>query len=362
LAIISKRVVLSAIAAAGAVALLAGCGSAPKATSTSASAASKYLPCVVGDTGGFTDHSFNELALDGVTAAQKKIGAAEIKKVQSKTSDDYKPALTSLVAQGCNIILAPGFQFTANVLTEAKANPKVDFAQIDNTSTAEPNVKYIAFQTNEASFLGGYAAAAYSKTGKVATYGGANYPSVTIYMDGFYDGVQYYNKQKGKDVKVLGWDESKPKQGQFVGNFTDQNKSKQITQAFLDQGADVIVPVAGSLYQGAAAAITGSKSSAVLEGVDADIYQSDPKYASLMLVSILKRVDTASEQVVVQAASAKTFDNSTYVGTLKNGGVGLSSFHDYASKVPSTLSAELATIKAGIEAGTITAPTTAPKF
>ncbi len=44
-------------------------------------------------------------------------------------------------------------------------------------------------------FLGGYLAAGMSKTGKVATFGGQKLPTVTIYMDGFWDGVQYYNSQ-----------------------------------------------------------------------------------------------------------------------------------------------------------------------
>ncbi|HEY0374244.1 MAG TPA: BMP family ABC transporter substrate-binding protein, partial [Amnibacterium sp.] len=122
---------------------------------------------------------------------------------------------------------------------------------------------------------------------------------------------------------------------------------------FLDQKADVIIPVAGSLYQGAAAAITGSKSSAVLEGVDADLFLTDPKYKSLILTSILKKVDVAATQVVEQAAKSKTFDNTTYIGDLKNGGVGLSPFHDFASKVPSSLQSDLDAVKAGILDGSI---------
>jgi basic membrane protein A len=122
----------------------------------------------------------------------------------------------------------------------------------------------------------------------------------------------------------------------------------------LGEKADVIIPVAGSLYQGAAAAITGSNSSAVLEGVDADIYLTDPKYKSLFLVSILKRVDSASTAVVEAAAKGGKFDNSTYIGTLANGGVGISPFHDFASKVPSSLAGELTKIQAGIIDGSIT--------
>ena len=152
-------------------------------------------------------------------------------------------------------------------------------------------------------------------------------------------------------MKLLGWDEAS-QNGSFVGGFTDQNKAKQLTQGFLDQKADVIIPVAGSLYQGGAAAITGSKSNAVLEGVDADLYLTDPKYKSLILTSILKKVDVAAKDVVEQAAKGQ-FDNTTYIGDLKNGGVGLSPFHDFASKVPSGLQSDLDAVKAGILDGSI---------
>lgn len=351
-----KRIVLAGVTTLGAVALLAGCGAAPSTTSTKSAAAggsknAAYLPCVVGDVGGFNDHSFNQLSLQGVMAAAKSIGSS-YKKVQSQSSDDYAPAFASLVAQKCNIIVAAGFQFPKALGASATANPKIDYAMIDDNTLKLKNVKDIVFETDEAAFLGGYAAAAYSKTGIVATWGGAKYPTVSIYMDGIADGVQYFNQQKKKNVKLLGWNVAS-QNGSFVGGFTDQNKAKQLTQGFLDQKADVIIPVAGSLYQGAAAAITGSKSSAVLEGVDADLYLTDPKYKSLILTSILKKVDVASEQVVEQAAKSKTFDNTTYIGDLKNGGVGLAPFHDFSSKVPATLSAELAKINAGIQDGSI---------
>ena len=97
-----------------------------------------------------------------------------------------------------------------------------------------------------------------SKTGKVATFGGLNIPPVTIYMDGFWEGVQYYNQQNSKNVQVLGWDEKKQKSGTFAQSFTDQNKGKSISQAFIAQGADVIFPVAGGTGLGAAAAAQSS--------------------------------------------------------------------------------------------------------
>jgi basic membrane protein A len=344
-----KKIALGGLAILGSVALLAGCATAPKASTNTAK--SKYLPCVVGDTGGFSDHSFNELALTGVQKAATSIGSS-YKKVQSTSSDDYAAAIKSLISEKCNVIVAPGFNFIASVTAAAKANPKTNFDMIDDNSIKLPNVKDIVFETDEAAFLGGYAAAAYSKTHVVGTWGGAAYPSVTIYMDGVADGIAYYNQQKGTDVKLLGWNEATQK-GTFIGNFTDQGKAKTVTQNMLDQKADVVIPVAGSLYQGAAAAITGSGSTAVLEGVDADIYLTDPKFKDLFLVSILKRVDSSSTAAVEAAAKGGTFNNSQYVGDLKNNGVGLSPFHGFESKVDPSLAGELKTIQAGIISGSI---------
>ena len=60
-------------------------------------------------------------------------------------------------------------------------------------STPPGNVDSLVFNTVQDGFLGGYLAAGMTKTGKVATFGGQKLPTVTIYMDGFWDGVQYYN-------------------------------------------------------------------------------------------------------------------------------------------------------------------------
>lgn len=355
-----KRVGLGAAATAGVVALLTGCGQAPSSgASGSASggatkAASSFLPCIVSDQGGFDDHSFNESGLNGVKQAATALGSpTQFKQVQSATANDYASNISNLVSQNCNVIVATGFNLVAAVKDSAGKNAKTDYVMIDDNTIKAPNVKPIVFETSEAAFLGGYAAAAYSKTGVVATWGGLPIPPVTIYMDGVADGVKYYNQQKHKNVKLLGWNEGTQK-GTFVGNFQDQNKAKTITTNFLNSDADVVIPVAGALYQGAGAAIQGAKSKAVLEGVDADVYQTDPKYKSLMLVSILKNIQNVTNTAVTQAAKGGTFDNSQYVGNLKNGGVGLSPFHDYASKIPSTLSSELTTIKQGISDGSIT--------
>ena len=101
-------------------------------------------------------------------------------------------------------------------------------------------------------------------------------------MDGFWEGVQYYNKKKSKNVQVLGWDENEP-EGRHVraehNPFSDQNKGQPISQTFIPQGADVIFPVAGGSGLGAGAAAaqaSGGKVSVIW--VDTDGCVSAPQY------------------------------------------------------------------------------------
>lgn len=352
--ITTRKTVFGGLAALGVAALLAGCAQAPASggstSGSDAPAASDFLPCMVSDSGGFDDKSFNQLGLEGLTSAAKTLGVKEIH-VQSTSDSDYAPNINSLLDQGCNLIVTVGFNLAAATKDAATANPKVNFAIIDDNSIDLPNVKPIVFDTAQAAFMGGYSAASYSKTGVVGTFGGMAIPPVTIFMDGYADGVKYFNDQKGKDVKVLGWDVA-AQNGTFTGGFEAGTDAKQAAQGLIDQNADVILPVGGPIYQSAAEAIRDSGKGIVLIGVDADQTQTDTKNADLFLTSIMKGMKPGVEAVVTSAADGK-FDNTPFVGTLKNEGVALAPFHDFESKVDPALQGELDTIKAGIIDGTI---------
>ena len=345
-----RKVALAGLAAASALALLAGCGQAPSSTSTTKAASAKFLPCMVSDSGGFDDHSFNQLGYQGLVDTAKKLGT-KYKSAESKTENDFAPNINSMVDQNCNLIITVGFLLADATKAAAQANTDTDFAIIDDNSIKAPNVKPIIFDTAQAAFLGGYAAASYSKSGVVGTFGGMQIPTVTIFMDGFVDGVKYFNQQKSKNVQVVGWDVDSQK-GSFTGGFDANDTAKQVAQGIIDQGADVIMPVGGPIYQSAAQAITDSGKSIAMIGVDADVYNTDPKVRSILLTSVMKGIQPSTSAVVEQSAGGK-FSNTPYVGTLKNDGVGLAPFHDFASKVDANLKSELDKIKSGIISGSI---------
>jgi basic membrane protein A len=352
----------AAIATAAAAAmLLAGCGSKKSDTNTgagtsgsasggsSAATASSFKACMVTDTGGIDDKSFNAAAWQGMQKAQSD-GKATVSYVQSKQETDYATNISSLVSQNCKLIVTVGGLMADATLASAKANPSQHFVEVDSAGNGS-NLQGLQFNTAQAGFLAGYLAAGYSKTGKVATYGGLKIAPVTVYMDGFQEGVEYYNKQKSKSVQVLGWDEKK-QNGSFAASFTDQNKGQQLATNFVAQGADVIFPVAGGTGLGSAA-YAKSSGKATVVWVDTDGFVSAPQYGAVFLSTAEKNMADAVTKSV-EDASTGTFASTDYIGTLSNDGVGLAPFHDLESKVDPALKTELDQVKSDITSGKIT--------
>jgi basic membrane protein A len=349
-----KRGSMAGVATLGASALLlTGCGAAPSASGPSGSAtASDYTACMVSDSGGFDDKSFNQSGYEGLQSAVKDLGIKE-KHVQSKADTDYDPNLRAMVTAGCDLTVTVGFLLGDATKKQATDNPDSHFAIIDfGYATPISNVKPIIYDTAQAAFLAGYLAAGTTKTGTVATFGGIKIPTVTIFMDGYADGVKYYNQQKGKDVKLLGWNKE-AQDGSFTGDFEKQDVGKQLTQNFLDQGADIVMPVAGPVGKGAGAALKESNAAGKdvrLIWVDSDGYLTAPDYKDIMLSSVMKQMGEAVETVVKEDKDGK-FSNTPYVGTLANDGVQLAPFHDLESQVPADLKSELDQIKKDIVDG-----------
>ncbi|QEO13595.1 BMP family ABC transporter substrate-binding protein [Agromyces intestinalis] len=353
----TKRAAVSGLALVGAAALLAGCAAAPEESTEGSGEVLDFLPCMVSDAGGFEDKSFNQLGFEGLQAAADELGV-EYKAVESAAETDYASNLSSLVDQGCNTIVTVGFLLAPAALESALANPDIAYVSIDDTvdqdfdgTTDAENIEPIIFDTAQAAFLAGYLSAGVSQTGVVGTFGGMNIPTVSIFMDGFAQGVDFYNSENGTAVKVLGWDRAAG-DGSFTGGFEANDGARQIAQGLIDQNVDVLLPVGGPIYQSAAAAITDSGREIALIGVDADVYVTDPSVGPLLLTSILKGIDVGVHEAIVEAGNGN-FDPTPFVGTLENEGVGIAPFHDWEEKVPAELASKLDDLKAQIVSGDI---------
>jgi basic membrane protein A len=354
-------VAVAALAAVGLVAVGSSTGATTGSKSAAVTAKSKaFLACEVTDTGGINDRSFNASAYAGLKVAAQAVPGLTYRFLSSSSTSDYTPNINDFLADNCRIIVTVGYDMANATYAAAKAHPKQLFTTVDYTySPPLKNLLGLHYNTAQDAFLGGYLAAAMSKSGIVGTFGGENIPTVTIYMDGWVAGVRAYDKMNHKHVSTLGWTptpgrpaDSLAGNGLFTNDFTSLNLGKTDAETLMGQGADVIFPVAGSVGLGAAAAVKSAGHGNLMEWVDTDGCVSAPQYCSLFITSVTKGI-VASVSTAVEAAAHGTFKGGNYNGDLANNGVSLASYHDFANVIPKSVQNEITKLRAGIIAGKV---------
>jgi basic membrane protein A and related proteins len=376
----------SGAATGSASASTAASASASTAASESAApsesaAATDFKACQVSDTGGIDDKGFNQSAYAGLERAQEELGV-EIAFLESTAATDYERNINTFIDEGCDLIITVGFllgdatadasarnadqmfaivDFAYDVSGESKESQAFLAATAERTGVSEEevaenigsNVQGLVFDTKSASMLAGYLAAGMSETATVGTFGGIAIGPVTDFMYGYEAGVNYYNDQNGTAVDVIGWD-STTGEGTFTGDFENQDNGRQTAEALIQEGADVIFPVAGPVGLGAMAAVQDSGGDALYIGVDVDQAISVPEYEDIMLSSVLKRIDNAVFAAIEDAMDG-SFESGLYVGTLENEGVGLAPYHAFEDQVPQELTDGITALQEALVSGEVTA-------
>jgi basic membrane protein A len=257
--------------------------------------------------------------------------------LESQSEADFEPNINSFIEEDCSLIVTVGFLLGDATLAAAQDNPDTEFAIVDFAYEETPdNLIGLTFSTDQAAFLAGYVAAGMTETGKVGTYGGINIPTVTVFMDGFALGVDQFNADNGTEVEVLGWD-PEAQEGLFTGDFEDQTKGRQTTDQLIEQGADIIMPVAGPVGLGSIESIRAGGGTERLIWVDTDGCVTLPDACDLILTSVQKKMDNAVFDTIQSAVDGSFEGGGVYVGTLENDGVALAPFHEFDGDVPQDL-------------------------
>ena len=329
---------------------LGSCSLISEKSSVDVPAGATDIVCLVTDTKGLGDRSFNDTAWKGVTDAKEEYGIEPIV-LESEAADDYEKNINDCIEIDSILNVTVGFLIGDATASAAEASPNDQFAIVD--FSYEPgfeNVLGLEFSTDEAAFLAGYLAAGVTKTGRVGTFGGVNIPTVTIFMDGFTRGVHYYNEVHNTEVEVIGWDPVL-RIGLFTDTFDVVQRGVMMGEVLIEKGVDIIMPVAGGVGQGTAM-LAMERGGVYIIGVDTDWTVSSPEFSSITLTSVVKRMDVAVFEAIGNVLVA-TFSGGRYVGTLQNNGVGLAPFHELDVLVSTELATELESVKADIIAGEI---------
>jgi len=306
-----------------------------------------FKACMVSDSGGFDDKSFNQTSHDGLVNAKTNLGVTTAE-IESQSDSEYADNIDALVQQDCNQITTVGFLLGDATEAAAKANPDIDFSIVDyGYAKPSDNLKGLNFSTAEPSYLAGYLAAGMSKTGVVGTFGGLPIPTVTVFMTGFVQGVEKYNEDNGADVKVVGWN-PKTEKGSFTEDFEDKTKGQALGENMIQQGADVIFPVAGPAGLGGLQAAQDNDAFGIW--VDTDGCVSAAEYCDVLLTSVMKNMHVAVEEAIKESAEG-AFTNAPYLGTLENGGVDLAPYNELDAEVPQELKDQIEDLKAQLSSG-----------
>ncbi len=246
---------------------------------------------LVTDTGGIDDRSFNQGTWEGIIRAGEELGVKTVY-AQSNSDADYIPNLSTFAEDEHDIIVAAGFLFE-KAIAEVSANfPDRHFLIIDMVVGDRENVVSAVFAENQGSFLAGIAAGQAAKeAGKTAVgfLGGGDFELIHRFEAGFEHGV----KTVDPNMEVM---------VDYIGGFSDAGKGQSLASKMYDAGAYVIYHAAGGAGNGLIKEAKDRRKNGQdvwAIGVDRDQYEEGiyEEGKSVMLTSMLKRVDVAAEDI-----------------------------------------------------------------
>ncbi len=306
----------------GVLAMLLVAGLASTSLASGGKKAAAGDTCLVTDTGGLNDRSFNQLANKGRLEGEKTLGVKTSVFTSTKEAD-YIPNLLACVQSGADLTIAVGFLMADQLNTVAARFPNSKFAIIDfpyDALASKPaNTRGILFREQEAGYLAGWLAIKTLMSQKkplvIGAVGGLKIPPVDKYIAGYQAGAKAANPK----AKVLYG---------YSQNFSDQSKCKEISLNHIAQGSQAEFQVAGGCGLGS---LSAAKDKGVWGiGVDAD----QAYLGAHMLTSAVKRVDAGVLRTMKQAKTGtfKGYGNTTF--SVRAGGVGLGSI---SAKVPAAI-------------------------
>jgi basic membrane protein A len=342
----TKKLTLVLSVVIAAAFLLGACApAAPKTTDV----------CLVTDAAGLGDKSFNDLAWSAVQKAMTDFKLTG-KAIESKNENDYEPNLNACAALKPKIIVCVGGMMGTACEKSFKANPTIMYAGVD-IYLGGPNFRFVDAYAEQGTFLAGYLSAGMTKTNTVAEYVGIFIDPVKSFMEGYYWGVTEYNKVHGTNVKILGYDPANPKNATQTGSWTDMDKGRQLGVSFMDEGADIILPVCGNVGA-ATAAVMQERKSGYIFGMDQDWTVTHPELSKQLLGSIIKKIDVFVYDSIKNVVDNKWVATPMFL-TLENGGIALA--YNPAVAVPDALKAEITALIPKIASGAIIPWPTRPK-
>jgi basic membrane protein A len=208
--------------------VLTGCGGAPSAGSPdSAKAAPGAFKVAILLPGEPNDKAWSQTGYEGLKLIEKELGA-QVAHTPNVSEADAEKVARQYATDGYEFIIGHGGEYIPAFEAVAEEFPRVKFAVMAGYAGNNKNFGALSFRDSELGYLAGVVAGLKTKTNKVAFIGGVDYPHMQEQAASFERGAKAVNPK----VEVA---------TEWVGSWTDEAKSKEIAEAQVKAGADVLL-------------------------------------------------------------------------------------------------------------------------
>jgi basic membrane protein A len=335
-----------------------------------------YKFAIVFATGGLGDKSFNDGCYKGANDIRTEYGI-NFAYATPNTIPQYEPMLRAFATHSefiepYKIIIGIGYDQADAILKVAQDYPAQKFAIVDENmtdfapSTPLPNVASLVFSENEGSALVGALAGLYTTTDKLGFIGGFPFGLIWKFGAGYYWGANL--TKPSLNIKPSGNPGPAVVKG-YTYDWSNIAAGKTLADImYKTNGTDIIFAAAGRSGLGVIDSVRENNASyGPIWAIGVDSPQmylgcanpSIPLPPTLVLTSMLKRVDVAVHDIIKAACITGTFAGGVYSFTLANGGVGWEN-NPALKVIPPAYVAKLNMIAQGIINHTYTVPTSYP--
>lgn len=243
-------------------------------------------------------------------------------------------------ASNYNFIIMLGFQLGGCSVACAEESPDTNFVLVDDCQGTVPNLICALFREEQPAFVAGYMSGLVSQTKVLGVIGGAPFPPVQKFYNGFQLGV----KRACPECIV---------EGTYVYGFDNgQDGGTKYARYLVEQkNVDVLFGCGGGT--GTAAILLGAELGVHVVGVDVDEWKTaafqaaSPEVRARIITSAQKKVDTAvflSEEMFRKGMPA---DQSRRLFLdFGNDGVSVSPCHESCASLPPTINDQVKALEA----------------
>lgn len=306
--------------------------------------------------GGLGDKSFNDMANRGVRRASRELGISFEQAQPEQESDfsTFQRRFAQSTSPSYDLVCCIGF-LQQSALSETAPNFEDQNFMLVDSVVEEPNVANYVYEEQKGSFQVGHLAGLLTTREMSAGAGQTNPQNSSVGFVGGEEAPLIKKFQAGYEAGVKHADENTSVKVAYTGSFSDPGAGKEAAVSMYDSGADIVYHAAGGSGIGVFQAAQEQNHYAI--GVDADQSKSEPKFADVVLASMVKRVDTAVFRSIKNVVNGNFKGGNTQTLGLQNNGVEAVYGDQLGSAIPKEVKQALQQSRKAVIAGDISVPT-----